>query len=270
MVSENSIDKYINCLLDGDKGTAARIMSAIENEDEIAHEYLPRLYQVAGKSHVVGVTGWPGVGKSTLVTGIARSFLEEDKSVGIIATDPSSPFSGGSFLGDRERIREIDGNERLFIRSVATRGSTGGIAGVTKDFIKVLEVMGKDVIILETVGVGQDQVAVMGVADTIVLTLMPGMGDYLQSLKAGVLEIGDIIVANKADREGIKQTVADIKALIDLRGSSGLWKPPIIETIAINGSGIKELVVKIKEHGQYIKDGKLLGLRLGNGKGRNS
>ena len=150
----------------------------------------------------MGVTGWPGVGKSTIVNRIARHFLSENRQVGIIAIDPTSPFSGGSLLGDRERMKEIDGNERLFIRSAATRGHTGGISNATKGFIRIMEAMGKEIIILETVGVGQNQVSVIHVAHTIVLTVIPGMGDYLQSLKAGILEIGDIFVVNKSDREG--------------------------------------------------------------------
>jgi len=257
MVKKLSKKYLIDGLKQGDKRCASHLMSLIEDGSPIGEECLGALYLTNKSSYVVGVTGWPGVGKSTLVYRIARSFLAQDKQVGIIAIDPSSPFTGGSLLGDRERMKGIDGDERLFIRSAATRGHTGGIASSTRGYIKVMEAMGKEVVILETVGVGQDQVSVTQMADTIILILIPGMGDYIQSLKAGVLETGDIFVVNKSDREGVNQTIADLKMIISLTDYHSKWTPPILKTIAINGSGIDELVDQINRHRQYLKGHKL-------------
>jgi LAO/AO transport system kinase len=233
-------------------------MSLIEDGSQRAETCLRGLRTVAGVSYVLGITGWPGVGKSTLINQIARCLLSENRDVGIIAIDPTSPFSGGSLLGDRERMKEIDGNERLFIRSAATRGHTGGIAHATKGFIAVMKAMGKEIIILETVGVGQNQVSVIQVADTIVLAVIPGMGDYLQSLKAGVLEIGDIFVVNKSDREGASQTVNDLKALISLNCCENQWKPPIVKAIGTTGQGVEELMNAIHRHRQYLAENNLM------------
>ena len=247
-----SIEAIVNGVRDGNKRIAAELMSLVEAGTPEGEECLKRLGPKNRRSHILGVTGWPGVGKSSLVYLIAKCFLAEKRQVGIIAIDPSSPFTGGSLLGDRERMKGIDGNERLFIRSVATRGHTGGIARATKDFIKIMEAMGKEIVIIETVGVGQDQVAVRQMADTIVLVLIPGMGDYLQSLKAGVLEIGDIFVINKCDREGVSQAVADLRMIISINGSTNVWKPPIAKTVAIDGVGIDDLMEKIAQHWKYL------------------
>ena len=236
----------------GDKRCASLLMSLIEDGSREGEACLRNLCLPFGRSYVLGITGWPGVGKSTLINRMARSFLAEDKQVGVIAIDPTSPFSGGSLLGDRERMKEIDGDFRLFIRSAATRGQTGGITPTTKAFIKILEAMGKEVILLETVGIGQNEVSVAQVADTIVLTVIPGMGDYLQTLKAGVLEIGDIFVVNKSDREGANQTVADLKMFIELNGDQSEWKPPIIKTIATDHKGIEELMAAIHSHREFL------------------
>ncbi len=257
MVKKLTKKYLIDGLKQGDKRCASHLMSLVEDGSPIGEECLGALNITNESTYVMGVTGWPGVGKSTLVYRIARSFLAQDKQVGIIAIDPSSPFTGGSLLGDRERMKGIDGDERLFIRSAATRGHTGGIASSTRGFIKVMEAMGKEVVILETVGVGQDQVSVTQMADTIILILIPGMGDYIQSLKAGVLETGDIFVVNKSDREGVNQTIADLKMIISLTGYHSKWTPPILKTIAINGSGIDELVDQINRHRQYLKEHKL-------------
>jgi LAO/AO transport system kinase len=246
-------------ILRGDKRAASELMSLVEDGGFGGESCLRRLYAAGKKAHVVGVTGWPGVGKSTLVNRMARFLLEKDKQVGVIAIDPTSPFSGGSLLGDRERMKEIDGDPRLFIRSAATRGHPGGITRTTKSFIKIMEAMGKDVILLETVGVGQNEVSVIQVADTVVLTVIPGMGDYLQSLKAGVFEIGDIFAVNKADREGAGKTVSDLRMLIGLNGCGSPWTPPIVKTVATSGEGIEELMSAITRHSEYA-DGCDLGL----------
>lgn len=249
---KHSKEYLIAGIKEGDKRCASLVMSLIENGSREGEECLKSLGEVTGRSYRLGMTGWPGVGKSTLTARLARSFLAQNKDVGIIAIDPTSPFSGGSLLGDRERMKEIDGDERLFIRSAATRGHRGGIANGTQGFIRIMEAMGKTVILLETVGVGQNQVSVAEVADTVVLAVIPGMGDYLQSLKAGVLEIGDVFVVNKSDREGAARTVNDLKAFINLSCCRNGWKPPVLKTIATIGQGIDELMSAIGQHQAYL------------------
>jgi len=258
MARKISTETIIAGIRQGDKRCASLLMSLIEDGSREGEACLRNLYPTYGRSYVLGITGWPGVGKSTLINRMAHSFLAEDKQVGVIAIDPTSPFSGGSLLGDRERMKEIDGDFRLFIRSSATRGQTGGMTPTTKAFIKILEAMGKEVILLETVGIGQNEVSVAQVADTIVLIVIPGMGDYLQTLKAGVLEIGDIFVVNKSDREGANQTVADLQMFIDLNSGQSEWKPPIIKTIASDRKGIEELMDAVRRHREYLMRGNLI------------
>ena len=235
----------------------------IENGAPESEECLMLLRAPARASHVIGITGWPGVGKSTLISRVAHSFLDRGRQVGIIAVDPTSPLSGGSFLGDRERMRGIDGNERLFIRSMATRGYPGGIAGATDAFVRVMEAMGKEVIIVETVGVGQDQVSVTNVADTVVMTVIPGMGDYLQALKAGIMELGDIFVVNKADRKGVEEVIVDLKMILGMSHRQDQWKPPIVKTVATESKGIEELIVQIERHRDHsARNGEFLSKRM--------
>jgi len=226
-------------------------MSEVESGSREGEEVMRRLYYMPKKCHILGITGWPGVGKSSLINAIARVYLKDNQNVGIIAIDPTSPFSFGSLLGDRERMREIDENENVFIRSLPTRGHTGGIAPSANAMIKIMEVMGKDIIILESVGVGQDQTSISLIADTVIVVTIPGIGDYLQALKAGVLEIGDIYVVNKADREGAGQAAADLNGMMHLQRRKDGWFPPIIQTIAIGGNGIDSLMAQIVKHKQY-------------------
>ena len=263
MTDKKSLESILSGIRDGDKRSASKVMTMIENNAPESEECLRLLRASARRSHVIGITGWPGVGKSTLISRVARSYLDEDRQVGIIAVDPTSPLSGGSFLGDRERMRGIDGNERLFIRSMATRGYPGGIAGATDAFVRVMEAMGKEVIIVETVGVGQDQVSVTNVADTVVMTVIPGMGDYLQALKAGIMELGDIFVVNKADRKGVEEVIVDLKMILGMSNRPDAWKPPIVKTVGTESKGIEELIVEIERHRDHnARSGKIVSKRM--------
>ena len=262
MAEMEPIGQMVDRIRSGDKRSASRLMSMVENGGRESEECLRVLRTQPGRCHIIGVTGWPGVGKSTLIGRIAGAFLQQNKQVGIIAVDPTSPLSGGSLLGDRERMRGIDGDERLFIRSMATRGYLGGISGATDAFIRIMEAMGKEVIIVETVGVGQDQVAVSSVVDTVVMTVIPGMGDYLQALKAGIMELGDIFVVNKADRKGVEEVVVDLKMIMGMSERRHAWNPPIVKTVATEKDGIDELMAEIERHRAHIgKSGQLLAKR---------
>jgi LAO/AO transport system kinase len=251
MTDDVSTEDIVSHVRRGDKRVAARLMSLVEQAVPESEECLRKLRHGAGRAHTIGVTGWPGVGKSTLIAGMARSFLDKGRDVGVIAVDPTSPVSGGSLLGDRERMRMIDGHERLFIRSMATRGCPGGIASSTDAFIRIMEAMGKDVIIVETVGVGQDQVSVSHVVDTVVMTVIPGMGDYVQALKAGIMELGDIFVVNKSDRKGVEEVVMDLEMIICMNERTNEWRPPVVKAIAKDDEGIEELIGEIERHRQH-------------------
>lgn len=263
MTDRESIENIIVNIRKGNKWFASKLMSMVEDGAYESEECLRILRSTPGQAHIIGVTGWPGVGKSTLISRIARFFLDKDKQVGIIAVDPTSPISGGSLLGDRERMREIDGDERLFIRSMATRGHAGGIAANANAFVRIMEAMGKDVIIIETVGVGQDQVSVCYVADTVVMTVIPGMGDYLQALKAGIMEVGDVFAVNKADKKGVDEVVMDLRMIIGMSIRQNDWNPPIVKTVAVKGIGIDELMARIERHREHIAQcGKLFSKRI--------
>jgi LAO/AO transport system kinase len=251
---KSSVDELFSGLQQGDKKSASRLMTIIENEDEAAEGALKKLYASGARAFVVGITGWPGVGKSTLISRVAKAFLDEGKKVGIVAVDPTSPFSGGGLLGDRIRFRNIDGDERLFIRSAASRGHHGGLSRAARAFVKVMEVMGLDIVLLETVGIGQDQIGVSLVADTTVVVLAPGLGDHLQAIKSGVLEAGDIYVVNKADRPEADKAVQYIEALIRMQEKES-WCPKVLLTAAVDGSGIDDLMKEIGLHGEYCRTG---------------
>jgi LAO/AO transport system kinase len=246
------IDELFTGLSQGDKKSASRLMTLLENDDESAEEALKRLYASERRAFVIGITGWPGVGKSTLVSKLAKCFLDEGRKVGIIAVDPTSPFSGGGLLGDRIRFRNIDGDERLFIRSAASRGHHGGLSRAARAFVRIMEVMGLDVVFLETVGIGQDQIGVSLVADSTIVVLAPGLGDYLQAIKSGILEAGDIYVVNKADRPDADKAVQHIEGLIQMQEKTG-WRPKVLKTTALDGGGIGDLVNEIALHGAYCR-----------------
>ncbi len=245
----------IERIVSGDVRTIARILRDIDDEIPTALNILRELYPHTGKAYVVGFTGSPGVGKSALVDQIAINYRKADKTLGILAVDPTSPFTGGAILGDRIRMQRHFLDPGVFIRSLATRGHFGGLSKSTNDMVNVLDAAGKDVIIVETVGVGQDEVEIANSAHTTVLVTVPGMGDDIQAIKAGIMEIGNIFVVNKADRQGSRKTVRELMNMIELgarRHNGGDWDPQIVETEAIKGRGIEKLYEAIEKHRGYL------------------
>ncbi len=242
-------------IINGDVRATARLIRLIDDADPYVNEELQILYRHAGGAHVIGFTGSPGVGKSTLVDQIVTKYREHNQTVGILAVDPTSPFTGGAILGDRVRMQKHFLDDGVFIRSMATRGSFGGLTRSTADAIVVLDAMGKDAIIVETVGVGQDEVDIVNNAQTTVLVTIPGMGDDIQAIKAGLMEIGDIFVVNKADRDGAAKTVKEIRFMLSMsqeRREVEGWMPPIIETVAMDRIGVDELYQAILEHRNHL------------------
>lgn len=218
---------------------------------------LKALFAHSGQARILGLTGPPGAGKSTLVDQLARYYRKADRSVGIIAVDPTSPFTGGAILGDRIRMQEHFSDPGIFIRSMATRGSLGGLARATADVAMVLDASGRDVVMIETVGVGQDEVDIVRLADITVVILVPGMGDDVQTIKAGIMEIADIFVINKSDRDGAERVEREIRALQSLAIRSDKWTPPIIKTVATEGKGIESLAEAIKSYEEYLQKNNL-------------
>ena len=240
-------------VLEGDPRSIARLITLAENNDPSASEVMKKIHPYTGKAHVIGVTGVMGSGKSTLICELTREYRRQGKKVGIIAIDPTSPFSGGALLGDRVRMTELSMDEGVFIRSMGTRGMLGGLASAVYDTVEILDASGKDVVIVETVGVGQAEVDVIKIADTTLVVVVPGLGDSIQTLKAGIMEIADIYVVNKADRQGVEQTVAEVQSLVDISCFEMERKTPVLTTVAKEKKGIKELVDEIKKHGAYLK-----------------
>jgi LAO/AO transport system kinase len=250
--------ELIQRLLTGDRRAIARLITIIENDGAEAREALATIYPHTGRAHIVGVTGAPGTGKSTLVNELAKVYRQRDRTVGIIAVDPTSPFSGGALLGDRIRMRDLSGDPGIFIRSMATRGSLGGLARATADAIKVLDAAGYQTIFVETVGAGQSEVDIAKAAHTTIVVEAPGLGDDIQAIKAGITEIADIFVVNKADREGANSTALALQMILDLDHLSHLasqgsgWRPPICKTVALHGKGVGAVVETIEEHAAYL------------------
>ncbi len=246
------IQNWAERIRGGDLRALARAITAVENRSTDAAELLKALFPHSGKAGVIGITGSPGAGKSTLVDGIAREYRKAAKTVGIVAIDPTSPFSGGAILGDRIRMQGHYADPGIFIRSMATRGSLGGLARTTADVTSILDASGRDLVLVETVGVGQDEVDIVKLADVTIVVLVPGMGDDVQSIKAGIMEIADIFVINKADRDGAERVEREIRALQGLALRHDDWVPPIVKTVAASGDGIPELVAKIEEYRSFL------------------
>jgi LAO/AO transport system kinase len=259
------IQTWIEQLRSGDARALARAISTVENRTPEWSELLKALFPHSGKAGVVGLTGPPGAGKSTLVDHLARLYRKEERTVGIIAVDPTSPYTGGAILGDRIRMQQHFSDPGIYIRSMATRGSLGGLARTTADVATVLDASGRDIVLIETVGVGQDEVDIVRLADITVVILVPGMGDDVQTIKAGIMEIADIFVINKSDREGAERVEREIRALQSLAARQDGWTPPIVKTVATEGAGISELAAAIAGYGAYLqKDNLALKKRVQN------
>jgi len=233
----------------------ARLISLVEDGHPALREVMSALAPHTGRAHIFGITGSPGVGKSTITNALVGALRARGKRVGILAVDPSSPFSGGALLGDRIRMQDHALDPGVYIRSMASRGHLGGLSWTTPQALRVLDAAGCDVVVVETVGVGQSEVEVAGLADTTLVLLAPGMGDGIQAAKAGILEIGDIFVVNKADREGADATVRDLRHMISLGDRTGpdLWRPPVLKTVAARGEGIDEVMTAIDDHFAWME-----------------
>ncbi len=258
-MSRSSPEQLAQGVLAGDPRALARLISLVEDEHPWARAALAILYPRTGRAHLVGITGAPGTGKSTLVNEMAKVYRRRGLTVGIVAVDPTSPFSGGAILGDRVRMRELAGDPGIFIRSMATRGSLGGLARATSDVVKVLDAAGYDRVLIETVGAGQAEVDIAKTAHTTIVVESPGFGDDIQAIKAGILEIADVFAVNKADREGADSTVTALEMMLDLNGTEpGRWRPPIVKTVAIRGDGVPDLVDWVEAHHDHLRDSGLL------------
>ena len=237
----------------GDPRALARAITAVENRNSHSAELLKALFQHTGHAKMIGLTGAPGAGKSTLVDQLAHHYRREGKTIGIVAVDPTSPFSGGAILGDRIRMQSHHSDPGIYIRSMATRGSLGGLASATADVATVLDASGRDMVMIETVGVGQDEVDIVRLADITIVILVPGMGDDVQTIKAGIMEIADIFVINKSDREGAERVEREIRALQTLATRHDGWTPPIVKTVASDGTGVQELAEAIAGYEEYLQ-----------------
>ena len=247
------LQAWISSLRSGDARALARAISTVENRSAGWSDLLKALFPHTGKARVIGLTGAPGAGKSTLVDQLAKLYRKHNRTVGIIAVDPTSPYTGGAILGDRIRMQDHFADSGIYIRSMATRGSLGGLARATADVTTVLDASGRDLILIETVGVGQDEVDIVRLAEITIVILVPGMGDDVQTIKAGIMEIADIFVINKSDREGAERVEREIRALQSLAGRKDGWTPPIVKTVASEGKGIEELATVVAEYEKYLQ-----------------
>jgi LAO/AO transport system kinase len=252
--SQNVVEK----LLRGETRAVARAITSVENGTAGAAELMKAVYSHTGKALIIGITGAPGAGKSSLVDKLAMHYRDLGNRIGIICVDPSSPFSGGAILGDRIRMSTLGLDKNVFIRSMATRGNLGGLSRATVDAVTILDAAGFDKIIVETVGVGQDEVEIVKTADVSVVVLVPGMGDDIQAIKAGIMEIGDVFTINKSDREGVLRTEKELEALLSLAHRPDFWNPPIVKTVATENKGIEDLAKAIESYYEFQKSGENL------------
>lgn len=240
-------------LFKGSRLALARAITAVESEYDNASVIMKAIYPKTGRAQILGITGAPGAGKSTLTDKLVKQYVNAGKKIGIIAVDPTSPFSGGAILGDRIRMNDLTLNPNVFIRSMGTRGSLGGLSRKTSDVAKLMDAFGMDLIIIETVGVGQSEVDIVKSADTTLVVLVPGLGDDIQAIKAGILEIGDVFAINKADRDGCDKLNVEIEMMLDLDGRPRTWRPPINRTIASRDEGVTELIESLESHFEHLR-----------------
>jgi LAO/AO transport system kinase len=252
-----TVERLVEGVRSGDRRALARAITLIESSDERAYELIKQLYPETGRAYALGVTGPPGVGKSSLISALVRHVRAQDRSVGVISVDPSSPFTRGALLGDRIRLADHFLDPEVFIRSMGTRGHLGGLAEATLQAALLLDAAGKDLVFLETVGAGQSEVEIITIADTVLLVLMPGSGDSIQALKAGIMEIPDVIAVNKRDHPAAKTMVNEVRSILALDTDAG-WRPPIVLTEALQGEGIEELWDEVEQHRRYLEENQLL------------
>lgn len=248
------VDALVEQAREGSPRAVARLISLVEDASPALREVAERLAPHTGSAEIIGLTGAPGVGKSTTTSALVEAYRHDGRRVGVLAIDPSSPFSGGALLGDRVRMQGHATDSQVYIRSMASRGHLGGLAWATPQALRVLDAAGFDVVLVETVGVGQSEVEVAGLADTTVVLLAPGMGDGIQAAKAGILEVGDVYAVNKADRDGADQVVRDLRSVLSLGAPADGWRPPIVKTVAATGEGIGDLVDAVGRHRQRLAE----------------
>lgn len=246
-------------LLQGDRRAAARLITLIENHDPEGHAILKALYHKSGNAYVIGITGPPGAGKSTLTDKLVKQLRKQNLKVAVIAVDPTSPYTGGAILGDRIRMSDLATDPGVFIRSMGARGHLGGISEATASAVKILDIYGADYIFIETVGVGQSEIDVVKNCDTTLMVMVPGLGDDIQAIKAGVMEIGDVFCVNKADRDGAQKTAREINTMLDF--SPKAWRPPVSLAVAVKNEGVEEVLAHVMDHKRYLESEGLLAVK---------